>query len=351
MTSVIRPFMGLEELEVQLNERLNRVINGTQLVEDADSSTMASEQVGSADAEIATTINVEAILRAISLAGLTPEDVELVSYRTSATRRLTEFSSRTSIADFARSSIDGNIVISASRINAQADALLSGESAGFTLGIALVLSKSLDPTRTLRPFQKGTWLAEATLRIRSKLENQDGILPISLTADCIAELRARGVQVGPATVSFIEFNADVLTEQFKERMYLYIHKDLNDALDQLEKGHVGIDEDLVRYEVSKLGVEVVFVVAHKAFLEIAAQQGSTQPDRDQMLERITNLPGLASFIAKPLSGTDGYEDQKDEEIAVDVILLAGTNPSQLRALLEDRNKVGALTARALGIKS
>lgn len=350
MTSIIRPFMGLEELELHFTQRLKRTINGIELTDDEESSTMPTDQVASCDAEIVATILVEPMLRALSLAGLTPEDVDLVSYRTSATRRLTQFVSRMSIADYVRSSTSGHIVVSATRIKTERDELLSGEGAGFTLGLALVLSRSLDPARTLRPFQKGTWLTEATLRLRSKHENQDGILPIPLTDECIAELRGRGIQVGPATLSYIEFGGDVLSENFRERLYLYIHKDLNDALDRLEKGQVDIDEGLVRYEVAKLGAEVICVVAHKAFLEIGAQLGSLQTDRNMVLEHISNLPGLASFISKPLSGSGGYEDRKDEEIAADVIWLAGTEPSRLRALLEDCNQVGTLTAQALGIK-
>jgi hypothetical protein len=342
--------MGLEELELHFSQRLKRIVNGKELTADEESSTIPSEQVASCDAEIVVTIHVEPMLRALSLAGLAPEDVELVSYRTSATRRLTQFVSRMSLADHVRSSSGGSIVASATRNNSEPDELLLGESAGFTLGLALVLARSLDSPRPLRPFQKGTWLTEATLRLRSKHENQDGILPIALTNECIAELRGRGIQVGPATLSYIEFGGDVLSENFRERLYLYIHEDFNDALGRLQKGEVGIDEVLVRYEVAKLGVEVICVVAHKSFLEIAAQLGSLQPDRDTVLEHISKLPGLASFIAKPLSGLGGYEDRKDEEIAVDLILLAGSEPSRLRALLEDCNKVGALTARALGIK-
>ena len=58
MTSIIRPFMGLEELELHFTHRLKRTINGIELTDDEESSTMPTDQVASCDAEIVATIIV-----------------------------------------------------------------------------------------------------------------------------------------------------------------------------------------------------------------------------------------------------------------------------------------------------
>lgn len=351
MTSIIRPFMGLDDLELHFAQRLRRTINDRDLAEDEEASTMLADQVASCNAEISTIIHIGPMLRALSTAGLTADDVNLLSYRTSATRRLTTFSENRSLAELASIAQNGEIVVSAGRRTSQADELLEGESSGFTLGLALVLARGQDPTRTLRPFQKGTWLVEATLKIRSRQENQDGILPIPLTEERIAELQSRGIHVGPATLLFVEIGGEVLNENFRERVNMYIHRDLNEAFDRVEKGDEGIDEDAVRYEAAKLGVEVVSIIAQKCFLEISSLAGTNQLERNDILEVVTKVPSLAAFLAKPLSRLDQFSDRKDEDNATDIVLLAGTDSGRLRALLEDCNGVGGLTASALGLKA
>lgn len=339
MSELIRPFRGLDKLGDYLEGNVLRSVNGAF---DRPRATLTADAVRSCDAKISLELDTAGLELELKRAGLSSKDVEIVSYRNSATRRLTEYPARAS-ADHEGKKIQ----ISAERQAYSTDDLLYREGSGFTLGIALVLANSRPP-EPLRPFIRGTWLADAKLEVHSREENMDGITPYKLTPECLAELQEQGSKVGPGTMTFIQFTGKVLQSEIQQCIDLYVHEDLGTAMDSHELDPSSIDESKLRFQIARMSVDVITAIASKAYLELVEEDSVVNPDEAAVTEALKKNAGLASFLSKPVRKSGGQGARSDVEIATEILILAGTAPDQLRSYVEDCYGLGKHLSSTLG---
>ena len=339
MSEVIRPFRGLGKLEEMLEDHVSRFLNGPF---DGPRATLTSDAVRTCDAKISMDMDTASLELALKRAGLSAKDVEVIAYRTSATRRVTEYPARIGAESGRRT-----IQIGAERPKDATGDLLFRDASGFTLGIALVLARSLKP-EPLRPFLKGTWLADAKLEIHSREESMDGITPRKLTPERLSELQEQGSKVGPGTMTFVQFTGKVLATEIQQCMDLYVHEELGNAMDAHELDRGSQDESRLRFQVARMSVDVITAVAGKVYLELFEDEGRVHPGDAAIAEGLKGNAGLASFLAKPVRKSGGQGSRSDIEIAAELVKMAGTASDQLRSYVEDCYGLGHNLQSTLG---
>jgi hypothetical protein len=339
MSELIRPFRGLDRLGDYLESHVLRFVNGAF---DRPRATLTSDAVRGCDARISLQLETAGLEMELKRAGLLAKDVEIIAYRISATRRLTEYPARIKAGDGGKT-----IEIDAGRQKDSTGDLLYREGSGFTLGIAFVLANSRPP-EPLRPFLKGTWLADAKLEVHSREESMDGITPLKLTPERLAELQEQGSKVGPGTITFIQFTGKVLETEVQQCMDLYVHEDLGNAMDSYELNPGSIDESRLRFQVARMSVDVITAIACKVYLELLDEDGLIKPADAAVEEALKANAGLASFLAKPVRKSGGQGARTDVEISTELIKLAGTAPDELRSYVEDCYGLGKHLNSTLG---
>jgi hypothetical protein len=339
MSEVIRPFRGLDRLENLLDDHVTRYANGTV---DRPRVTLTTDSVRTCDARIEAVVDAARFELEAKRAGLDAKDIEVIAYRTSATRRLTEYLDRKVWSPGLKT-----LEIRTERRKDVAGDLLYREGSGFTLGIAFVLRQNIE-REPLRPFLKGTWLADAKLEVRSREEAMDGITPHKLTAERIAELQEQGIKVGPATLTYVQFTGSLISSDLLQCVDIYIHEQLGAAMDGHELNPSSLDETKLRFQVARMSVDVITAVAARAYLEVKRESGELEPNGSTVEEALSGNPGLASFLSKPVRRAGGQGGRSDLEIAVDLVKMAGIEPGQLRSFVEDCYGVGNSLLSTLG---
>jgi len=339
MAKTIRPFRGLDALQV--------LLDGTEFSVNGKRSlgrvTMAPDEVRDAAADLRLVLERSAYRNALAVAGLALGDVEVLAFRLGGSGRLLELNRVETGSD------DRSVIVSATRDSGQAGDLLHGEESSFSLGATIVLAKDLERKR-FRPFLKGTWLAEARLDVRAHDEAVAGPQLRQLNDEEVAALRAKGIRVGPATLTYVDFTQKLLAAPLVSAVTIYVNEGLALALKRHEETKSDEDERRLRFHMSRVAVDATVAIATKVAEEIAEIEPEDLNDVARIRTLIQGSEGLVRFLSHYFMKSDWGRGLERESAAAEVVHLAHRAPADLRPMLEQCIGLGEHLPDVLGGK-
>jgi len=339
MPKTIRPFRGLDALQ--------GLLDGTEFLVNGKRSlgrvTMAPDEVRDATVDARLVLDQAAYRTALAVAGLSIDDVEVLAFRLGGSGRLLELNR------VETGSSDRSVIVSASRDGAQVGDPLHGEESSFSLGASIVLAKDLEKKR-FRPFLKGTWLAEARLEIRAHDEAVAGPQLRQLNDEEVAALRAKGIRVGPATLTYIDFTQKLLAAPLVSAVTIYVNEGLGLALKRYEETMSDEVERRLRFHMSRVAVDATVAIATKVAEEIAEIEPEDLDDVARIRTTIQGSEGLVRFLSHYFMKSEWGRGLDRESAAAEVVHLAHRAPADLRPMLEQCIGLGEHLPDVLGGK-
>jgi hypothetical protein len=304
---------------------------------------MASAEVRDATVDARLVLDRAAYKTALAVAGLSVDDVEVLAFRIGGSGRLLELNRvETGFSD-------RNVIVSATRDGAKVGDLLHGEESSFSLGATIVLAKDLERKR-FRPFLKGTWLAEARLEVRAHDEAISGPQLRQLNDEEVAALRAKGIRVGPATFTYVDFTQKLLTAPLVTAVTIYVNEALGRALKQYEETMSDDVERRLRFHMSRVAVDATVAIAIKVVEEIAEIEPEDLDDVARIRTTIQGSEGLVRFLSHHFMKSEWGRGLERESAAAEVVRLAHRAPEDLRPMLEQCIGLGEHLSDVLGSK-
>jgi hypothetical protein len=329
MAKTIRPFRGLDDLQGLLDKAIFE-INGKSV---KGMQTLVPAEVGAANASLRLELDSSAFTRALAKAGLSSDDVEIVTHRLGGARRLIELNR--SIPNPKSQPRTVEVIRNA---GLEGDHLYGDEN-GFSLGVSVVLARKMQRER-LRPFLQGTWLAEVKLEVRAHEEADAGPQLKKLDDETIAALQAKGVRVGPATMTYVDFTQKLLTSPLVSAVVVYVNEGLGDAIKQQAETKSEAEEQKLRFHFARMAVDATSAIAVQVGKEIFDLDPADVHDEARIKLVIQSNDGLVHFLSFHLLKSAWGQGKDRESAAAEVVYLAYHSPDNLRAMLEQCTGVG-----------
>ena len=330
MAKTIRPFRGLDVLQGLLDKAVLEV-NGNKV---KGLQALAPAEVGTASASLRLELDSGAFARALARAGLSTNDVEVVSYRLGGSRRLIELNRAKSKPQSQSLTID---VVRDGRLEGDH---LYGEESSFSLGVSVILARQMQRER-LRPFLQGTWLAEVKLEVRAHEEAFAGPQLRKLDDEAIATLQAKGIRVGPATMTHVDFSQKLLASSLVSAVTVYINEGLIDAVKRHAETKSEAEEQKLRFHLSRMAVDATTAIAVKVAQEISDLDPADLDDEVRIKAALRGNDGLIHFLSFYIMKSPWGRGKDHEAAAAEVVSLAYHSPDNLRAMMEQCTGVGS----------